>query len=142
MTKHLNKIVANLSLFYTKLHNYHWNVEGKHFFRLHTKFEELYDDTHERLDEIAERVLQLGGRPVGTLKDALNLATLKEASDKPKSGFEMTQIVVDDLKHLVNQFKEGIALADEASDVATSDILTGAVTHYEKEIWLLSAFLK
>ncbi|NCA96370.1 MAG: DNA starvation/stationary phase protection protein, partial [Methanomicrobia archaeon] len=35
--------VANFSVLFTKLHHFHWFVEGPQFFALHAKFEELYD---------------------------------------------------------------------------------------------------
>ena len=38
----VNKEIANFSVLYTKIHNYHWFVNGPHFFELHQKLEELY----------------------------------------------------------------------------------------------------
>lgn len=40
----LNKQVANWNVLYVKLHNYHWYVTGPHFFTLHEKFEEFYNE--------------------------------------------------------------------------------------------------
>ena len=54
----LNGLLADSTVFYQKLRNYHWFVTGPHFFALHEKFEELYDDWAGKIDEIAER---LGG---------------------------------------------------------------------------------
>src|SRR6056297_2013130 len=78
----LNKQVANFGVLYTKLHNFHWFVKGKLFIQLHVKFEELYDEVTEHFDAVAERVLMLEGRPVATLKEFLELASIKEASSK------------------------------------------------------------
>ena len=41
------------------LRNFHWNVKGHGFFVLHSKYEELYNDAAEKVDEVAERILQL-----------------------------------------------------------------------------------
>ena len=35
----LNELLADLNVFYRKLQNYHWNVEGKDFFQVHAKLE-------------------------------------------------------------------------------------------------------
>ena len=35
----LNKQLANNTVLWTKLHNYHWYVKGPNFFSLHAKFE-------------------------------------------------------------------------------------------------------
>ena len=42
VVKELNQQVANWTVAYTKLHNFHWYVKGPNFFSLHEKFEELY----------------------------------------------------------------------------------------------------
>ena len=78
----LNKLVANLTVLYTKLHSFHWYVSGRSFYTLHEVFENYYNYTTETLDEAAERLLAIGGRPVSTLKGALELATIKEATEK------------------------------------------------------------
>lgn len=39
----LNSLLADLNVFFRKLQNYHWNVEGKDFFIVHEKLEEYYD---------------------------------------------------------------------------------------------------
>ncbi|EFU83065.1 Dps family protein [Staphylococcus lugdunensis M23590] len=44
VVKELNQQVANWTVAYTKLHNFHWYVKGPNFFSLHVKFEELYNE--------------------------------------------------------------------------------------------------
>ena len=70
----LNGLLADAVVYYFKLHNYHWFVTGHRFEELHQKFEELYLDAAVKVDEIAERVLALGGRPLSTLKSQLDAA--------------------------------------------------------------------
>ena len=64
----LNLYLANQMIDYVKKHNLHWNLKGKHFFTLHAKLEELYDEANDILDEVAERILALGGNPVSNMK--------------------------------------------------------------------------
>ena len=78
----LNEFLADLNVFYRKLQNYHWNVQGKDFFQVHAKLEELYNEINEQIDEIAEHILILGGQPLGTVKDYLDISTIKEAENK------------------------------------------------------------
>jgi len=40
----LNTLLANYQIYYQNLRNYHWNITGEHFFDLHVKFEELYNE--------------------------------------------------------------------------------------------------
>lgn len=141
MKKFLNQEVANFTLLYTKLHNYHWFVTGKGFFQLHAKFEELYDYVTEKLDEIAERLLQVDGKPVATLKEVLDLATLKEATGEENVD-GMIQSVLNDFTQLNEEFTRGIKLAEEENDPVTVDLFTGIKADLEKHIWMLRAYLK
>ncbi len=137
----LNKQVANLSLFYVKLHNYHWYVAGKKFFTLHEKFEAMYDEITEIYDEVAERMLMLELRPIGTLKEALEFASLKEASGN-ESAKEMVSTLINDFTQLNNEFKEVIDLAEDLEDDVTVDLMTSTRAKFQKHIWMLKEFNK
>lgn len=50
----MNLYLANQEVAYIKLHNLHWYVKGRSFFTLHAKLEELYDQTAEIIDAVAE----------------------------------------------------------------------------------------
>ena len=78
----MNEYLANQMVGFIKLHNLHWYVQGKGFFVLHEKFEELYDESAQIIDDVAERLLAVGEKPVASLKKALELATLAELDDK------------------------------------------------------------
>lgn len=138
----LNVFVANQTVLYTKLHNLHWYVKGPQFITLHAKFEELYDHTTEVMDEVAERMLALGARPVANLKDALALATIKELEDKDIDGAKAVEVLIADLQLLNKDAKELRELAGEAEDPATEDLFVGYIAEYEKTIWMLNALLK
>lgn len=137
----LNQQVANWTVMYTKLHNYHWFVKGPAFFTLHAKFEELYNYSHETLDEVAERLLTIQGLPVATMAEALELATIKEETVGGKSANEMMVQLVKDLEQLIDELTELMTLSEEEDDQATADMALGLRTYLEKEIWLLSAYL-
>ncbi|MBE6183913.1 MAG: DNA starvation/stationary phase protection protein [Bacillus sp. (in: Bacteria)] len=136
----VNKQVANWTVLYTKLHNYHWYVKGPEFFSLHVKLEELYNLADQYIDEIAERLLAINGKPVATLKESLQLASIDEAKGN-ESTEEMVQAVVDDFKTIMKEIKQLIEISDDNHDDATSDLFTGIRTELEKNIWMLEAFL-
>lgn len=141
LIKALNKQVANLSVLFTKLHHYHWYVEGPGFFTFHSKLEELYDATNELYDDVAERILQIGGNPVSNMKQYLELAVIEEASGK-EDAITMIKHVLNDYKVLRDEFLETLKLAQDASDEVTADMLIGALTAFEKNIWMLGATIK
>ena len=77
MEKQLNQLLSNLVVEYHKLQNFHWYVKGKDFFPVHAKLEELYDYVNEAVDEVAEHLLMIGGKPKASLKEFLEAASIK-----------------------------------------------------------------
>lgn len=137
----LNKQVANFSVLFTKLHHYHWYIEGTQFYQLHEKFEELYDEVNELYDEYAERLLMIGGQPVSNLKSYLELTSLKEASGKDEA-VKMVTHVLNDIKLLNTELKEVLVIAQGLDDEVTADLVIGTMASFEKHIWMLSATVK
>jgi len=140
LIKEMNTQVSTWSVMYTKLHNYHWYVKGHQFFTLHAKFEELYNEATMHMDEIAERVLTLGGDPVATLKEHLELSVVKEASGKEKSD-QMVSTIVSDFDNIMKSLKTGMEEAAKIGDDMTEDLLNAVYQSIEKHQWMLNAFL-
>ncbi|QMV41754.1 Dps family protein [Cohnella cholangitidis] len=136
----LNIQVSNWSVLYIKLHHFHWYVKGPHFPVLHAKFEELYELAALKLDELAERILAIEGKPVSTMKEFLSLATIKEA-DKSKTENDMLSATIADLQELIQGLEKAAELAEEAKDPATSDLVVGQVEELQKQVWMLKSTL-
>ena len=134
----MNVQLSNWAVLYVKLHHFHWYVKGPHFPTLHAKFEELYDTAAEKLDVLAERILTIGGQPLSTMKEYLEVATLQEA-DKSVTEINMLTHTVQDLQSLVAGLQATAKLAEAAGDDATTDLFVGQTGELQKQIWLLSA---
>jgi starvation-inducible DNA-binding protein len=140
VTEVLNKQIANWSVLYVKLHHYHWFVKGTQFFTLHTKFEELYDEAAQYIDDLAERVLAIGGKPLSTMKDYLAQSTVKEAAGN-ESAEAMVKALAADFGAVIGELQEGIKAAEAAEDESTVDMFIGMHTALEKHVWMLKSFL-
>ena len=140
LNKELNKQVATWSVMYTKLHNFHWYVKGPQFFTLHAKFEELYNEATLHMDEIAERLLTLGGKPVATLKEHLEQSDITEATGK-ESTDQMVETVVKDFDKIMKSLKKGMDEAAKDEDDMTEDLVNAVYQSIEKHQWMLNAYL-
>lgn len=96
----LNVLLANFQVYYQNLRGLHWNIRGKRFFDLHVKFEELYNDSQLKIDEIAERVLTLGGVPLHTFADYINANKL-EIGKNISNDEKAVQLVISSLANLL-----------------------------------------
>ncbi|SDT02596.1 starvation-inducible DNA-binding protein [Paenibacillaceae bacterium GAS479] len=135
----LNIQVANWSVLYVKLHQFHWLVKGPHFFTLHEKFQELYEEAAQRTDELAERVLAIGGRPLSTMRDYLAASTLSEGNGS-ESAMEMARSIAADYRTMAVELKEAVPAIEEAGDAVSADMLIGIMEGLQKHIWMLDAF--
>ncbi len=136
----LNVQVSTWKVMYSKLHNYHWYVKGHQFFTLHVEFEELYNEATLHMDEIAERILTLGGDPVATLKEHLEQSVVKEATGEEKAD-EMVKTIASDFGEIMKSLKKGMELAAKDDDGMTEDLLNATHQSIEKHQWMLNAFL-
>lgn len=135
----LQNLLADFQVYYTNLRGFHWEIKGRGFFVLHEKFESMYDDAAAKVDEIAERILTLGGTPENKYSGYLKVARIPEVSGVSSSK-EAVDNVLNTYKHFIAEERKLIELAEEANDVVTVDMLTGYLKEQEKMVWMLVAF--
>lgn len=137
----LNQLLADATVFYQKLRHYHWTVNGRHFYELHAKFEALYTQWADTIDQIAERILMLDEIPLHTLASMLHEARLEEDETVPAAP-DMVTAIVTDLRSLHVEAGEVIELAEEEGDRGTVNLLDGLRDVMEKDLWMLEAWQK
>lgn len=135
----LHKLLSDFQVHYTNLRGMHWNIKGHGFFVLHEKFENMYDDAAEKIDEIAERILMLGGTPENRFSKYLEVAKVKEVADVT-CGHDAVGNILDTYKYLIGEERKIIELADEAGDDVTADLMIGYLKEQEKMVWMLVAY--
>jgi starvation-inducible DNA-binding protein len=136
----LNVVLANTTLLYIKTRKFHWNVSGNSFMELHKLFESQYTELESVIDEIAERIVKLGGKAVGTMAEYIKLSILKEVNDYPNQKKMLTELL-DDNEKVITQLRKFIETADsESNDVGTADFLTGLVQMHESHAWMLRKY--
>ncbi|MCE5098122.1 Dps family protein [Staphylococcus devriesei] len=140
VVKELNQQVANWIVAFTKLHNFHWYVKGPNFFSLHEKFEELYNEASQYIDDLAERILAMGGNPVGTLKESLEISIVEEAG-KNYTAEQMVEEFSKDLTNISKQLETAIEVAGEAKDDVSEDMFIGMQTSVDKHNWMFKSYL-
>ena len=115
--------------FYLTAHKYHWNVESDDFNQYHDFFGAIYSDAFDAVDDIAEKMRQLG-----------DMAEVKSF----ESGSETEQeMMVADLEkrnaELVDMLKRGVKIADGDGEPGVSNFLAERVEAHQKWGWKLRA---
>lgn len=136
----LNDLLSNLQVFYTNTRGYHWNIKGQKFFELHAKFEELYNDLIIKIDEVAERILTLGGTPMHSYDDYLKISEVND-SKVVSDGTEAVKQILEAFKILISKERVILNLSADLNDEGTNALMSDYIREQEKLVWMYSAFL-
>ena len=137
----LNNLLANYQIYYQNLRGFHWNIQGRDFFELHVKFEELYNDGAIKIDEVAERILTIEATPLHSFTDYLEKATLKAAT-RVHDGETAVKEIIENLSAIVAQQKDIRKFAEDGDDGATADMMATFIEEQERTLWMFKAWLK
>ena len=136
----LETLLASYQVYYNNLRGYHWHIRGPLFYQLHEKFEKWYDATAEKIDEIAERLLQLEAIPENRVSVLVGQSKIKETTQMSDSAQILPEIL-DNYKVLMAIERETLHTASEAGDEVTVALMGDLLAEQEKEIWMLTAYL-
>lgn len=136
----LNKILASQQVTYQNFRTMHWLVKGADFYMLHKMYEEFYTETAEIVDELAERILMLGGIPYHTYSEYLSSSFIEPVLEVPK-GKESLRIAVSNFEHLLASYNNLITEASENNDEGTVALFSELIASTEKKIWMLKTTL-
>lgn len=140
LSEKLNQLLANYQLFYMNARGFHWNIKGHKFFELHLKFEELYNDSLIKIDEIAERILTLGFTPLHTYADYSSLSKIKAAKNV-SNGTEAIKEILKGYEVLLPLERELLEMSGDSNDEGTNALMSDYIREQEKLVWMYSAFL-
>jgi starvation-inducible DNA-binding protein len=136
----LNDLLANYQVFYQNVRGFHWNIRGQKFFELHVKFEELYMDMHTKIDEIAERILTLGGTPLHTFVDYTSISEVKALRDASQDVV-CVRGILDAFSVLLRKQRVILELSAKTDDEGTNAMASDYIREQEKLVWMYSSWL-
>ena len=137
----LNTLLSDEYVLLTKTRNYHWHVTGSSFMEMHRLYEGQYDTIREMIDEIAERVTQLGQKATATMKEFLAQTRLKEGPYHSEQDKQVKQLLADH-EAISRHLREDISkIEEEHDDPVTVDMLTNFLGTHEKTAWMLRSYL-
>lgn len=142
MEKLLNVLLSDLVLEYHKLQNFHWYVKGKDFFQVHAKLEELYNGVNGAVDEVAESILMIGAKPLGSMKEYLENSSIKEATNEEIKSKYIFKEVLNDFNLLLEEVKIIKKVADEEGNFLISSSMDEYIKQFTKSIWMINQIVE
>ena len=140
VAKALQHGLADTYSLYLKTLGVHWNIVGPSFYSVHKLTEEQYEDLHTAADEIAERIRALGEIAPASFGDYAKLSVV-DSSETPRQADAMIKGLITDNEAIARRMREFVAVAEDADDVFTADLLTARIGQHEENAWMLRALI-
>lgn len=135
----LGTILASLQDFRSQVQFAHWNLKGPNFIALHKHFDDVSDAVARLIDEVAERIVGIGGTANGTLRQSVDRSLLEDMPTDASSAKELIPALADRCAILANECRSAVSIADELGDPVSTDILTQTGRELEKQLFLLAS---
>jgi starvation-inducible DNA-binding protein len=142
LTASLHIALANTFVMYFKAHSYHWNVEGKDFTQYHGFLDDLYNELHDAVDPLSERIRVIGQYSPHSLKDLLESSTIEEDTDKPSTPSDMFQNLLDANSKVVDSLNKVFELANKNNKQGIANFIADRLDVHAKHAWFLKSLLK
>lgn len=137
----LQKVLADTFAMYYKAHASHWNIEGPNFPQYHDFFADIYNELWTSVDEIAEKIRQLGGYTPSSLAELMSNSMVSENSGTMNAEEYISKLLDANnlvLASLLMSYKE----AEAATEIGVSNFIQDRVMAHQKHGWMLKATLK
>jgi starvation-inducible DNA-binding protein len=140
--ENLNQLLANTMTLRDLYKKHHWQVSGPTFYQLHLLFDKHYEAQAELIDEIAERIMMLGGVSVAMAADVAEATTIP----RPPKGREEAPVQISRLlqahETILLEARSMAAQASKVGDDGTNDLLVSTVIRTnEMQVWFIAEHL-
>lgn len=137
----LNARLADATDYALSIKQAHWNVRGLEFISLHKMLDEMFSETVEYADLMAERAVILGGQARGTLQSAAEGTTLSPFPTELSSVMDLLHALAVNLGKLATLVRAAANQATHEDDLGTADLFTEVSRGLDKQLWYLEAHL-
>lgn len=137
----LKTLLGSTFVVYTKIHGFHFNIEGENFPQYHEFLGTFYSDVYETIDVIGEYIRTLNSYSPGCLSRMMDLSVIPEQEKIPRAELMFEELLGDSTKM--------IELVSTIFDVATQERAQGIANYmaelqdlYSKKQWMIRSILK
>jgi starvation-inducible DNA-binding protein len=138
----LNARLADSIDLQTQTKQAHWNVKGPNFIALHELFDKINEEVEDYVDDIAERLVQLGGVAEGTARLVAKRTSLAEYPSNAVDGRSHVEALASALAAFGKLVRKAINEANDLGDLDTADLFTEVSRGIDKWLWFVEAHLQ
>jgi starvation-inducible DNA-binding protein len=138
----LNQLLADTITLRDLYKKHHWQVSGPTFYQLHLLFDKHFEEQTELVDQIAERIMMLGGVSIAMAHDVAEMTSIP----RPPKGREEVPVQISRLLEaheiVLKEAREMAHEATDAGDDGTNDlIVSNVIRTNEMQVWFVGEHL-
>jgi starvation-inducible DNA-binding protein len=138
----LNARLADCADLQTQTKQAHWNAKGPNFIALHELFDKINEEVADYVDDIAERLVQLGGVAQGTARMIAKNSSLNEYPISAADGHSHVEALSSALAAFGKLARKAIEESNDFGDLDTADLFTEVSRGIDKWLWFVEAHLQ
>ena len=135
----LNQRLADAVDLQMQMKQAHWNVKGPSFIGLHELFDKVAQSVEGYVDQIAERIMQLGGIAEGTVRMAASRTRFPEYPLEIAEGTAHVEAVARALSTFGKEVRTTVDEANALDDADTADLFTEISRGTDQWLWFVEA---
>jgi starvation-inducible DNA-binding protein len=135
----MNRRLADAVDLQMQMKQAHWNVKGPSFIGLHELFDTVAEAVEGYVDQIAERIMQLGGIAEGTVRMAASRTRLPEYPLEIAEGTAHVEAVARALSTFGKEVRTTVDEANALDDADTADLFTEISRGTDQWLWFVEA---
>jgi starvation-inducible DNA-binding protein len=137
--ENLNQVLADTIALRDLYKKHHWQVTGHTFYQLHLLFDKHAEEQSALIDQIAERIMALGGVSIAMAHDVAETTTIP----RPPKGREEPPVQISRLLHahetILLSARSMAKQATQIGDDGTNDLLVSDVVRTnELQVWFVA----
>lgn len=140
VAKTLNQLLSDEYILVVKIKKYHWNVKGTNFIELHHLFDDQYEQVSDIIDDIAELTRTLGIEAAGSMKEFLEMASLKEDTTTTADQARMNLNLMADHEAIIRNMRAACASKDVNAICEVDNLLQEKMLKHAKMGWFLRSY--
>jgi starvation-inducible DNA-binding protein len=138
-TDNLNQLLADTITLRDMYKKHHWQVSGPTFYQLHLLFDKHAGEQTELIDQIAERIMMLGGVSLAMSQDVADATTIPRAPrDREEAPVQISRLL--EAHEIILLAARAMAKqAAQSGDDGTNDLLVSSVIRTnEMQVWFVA----
>lgn len=134
----LKVVLADTFGMFVNTWNFHWNIEGPHFYEYHKMLGKIYEELFEAIDGIAEQIRALDEYAPGSYTRFKELATVDEETKIPTASNMIDKLLATNDK-VIASLNAAMEQAKIANNEGVINFVGGRLETHAKHGWFLRA---